>query len=90
MRLRDRPVATSGFEHDRREHRRELGRRQPVPRSGPQTFGDQEVALAVDPSQQSAGVGGLEIGGGEVILGAGVDEAPLGQQSDDAVEGPGQ
>ena len=77
-------VTAAGLVEHRRDHRRQLGRFQPRPRAGAQAFGDQQVALAVDPGQQPAVVGDLRIGGRTL------DEAALGEQPDDPVERAGQ
>ncbi len=56
-------VAAAGLVQHRRDHRRQLGRFQVLPRAGAQAFGDQQVALAVDAGQQPAVVGDVRIGG---------------------------
>ena len=86
---RGRPVATAGLEHHRREHRGEFGRRQTLPEAPAQTFGDQQVTLAVDACQQPAGVGDRRgcVPGGVLRGGVtGADVPALGEQTDDPVE----
>ena len=59
-------------------------RLQSLPGAAAQALGDQQVALAVDPGQQSTVVGDLGVA---VVA---VDEPALGQQHDDSIEGAGQ